>query len=150
MVPKITEIASGYLPQVLKYLEKNKLLALATVSGDTPWIANVFFAYDKNCNLFIFSKEDTRHSGYIKENARVAVGIHQFWGKSFSVKGLQLIGRANKVNKKEFTRFFPIYLRRYPWAVRFLKDHVLYKIESKEIYYIDQELFGHFNRVRIK
>ncbi len=138
------------LEKVCDYLEKNKLMALATVSRGVPWVANVFFAYDKNCNLFFFSKEDTRHCRYIKENTKVAVGIHQFWGRSFSVKGLQLTGHANKIVGKEFTRLFPIYLRRYPWAVKFLQDHILYKITPKEIYYIDQEFFGHFNRVRIK
>lgn len=125
-------------------------MALATVSSGTPWVANVFFAYDKHCNLFFFSREDTRHSRHIAKNPKVAVGIHQFSGKPFLVNGLQLKGKARRVKKEEYTQSFAIYLKRYPWAAQFLKDHILYKIKPTEIHYIDQKLFGHFNRVRVK
>jgi len=125
-------------------------MALATAFSSAPWVANVFFAYDKHCNLFFFSKEDTVHCKNILKNPEVAVGIHQFSGKPLLVKGLQLRGKAKKVKEVKYVKSFALYLKRYPWAVRFLADHVLYKIEPTEIYYIDQELFGHFNRVRVK
>ena len=133
---------------VLKYLNNNKLMALATSWQDKSWSATVFFAYDNKLNLLFYSKEDTRHCQNIEKNPFVSVAVNQDWGTARAVKGLQLAGQAEKIAFKDHKKYYGLYKSRYPWADEF-PDHTLYIIKPSEIWYIDQKLFGHFYRVRV-
>jgi uncharacterized protein YhbP (UPF0306 family) len=141
-----------YRTNILKFLSKNRLMSLATVAGNKPWAATAFFAYDKNCNILFYSREDTKHCRDIAKNQNVAVTFNQWNGTPNSIKGLQIVGRASKIpiSSSSFSSLYSIYRTRYPWAEKFKSDHTLYVIRPKEIYYIDQALFGHFFRVRAK
>src|SRR3989338_3060284 len=127
---------------ILTFLSKNRLMSLATSANNIPWATTVFFAYDNNCNILFYSREDTKHCRDIAKNPSVAITFNQFTGKPNSIKGLQITGRAAKVPKKELPRRYKIYRARYGWAENFKSDHVLYIITPREIHYIDQELFG--------
>jgi uncharacterized protein YhbP (UPF0306 family) len=141
-----------YKTHILAFLSKNRLMSLATSSKNKPWAATVFFAYDKNCNILFYSREDTKHCRDIAKNPNVALTFNQWNGKPNSIKGLQIAGRASKIPKgrlnlprwKVKPSFYSIYRNRYPWADKFKSDHTLYIVHPKEIHYIDQELFGHF------
>jgi len=137
---------------ILEFLGKNRLMSLATCTKNTPWAATVFFAYDiENLDLFFFSRPDTKHCTDIAANPLVAVTFNQFWGEKMSVKGLQIVGRASRVLKGEgLVRSYAIFLKRHPWAALYAADHTLYVIHPDEIHHINQEAFGHFNRVRVK
>ncbi len=135
---------------ILKFLAKNRLMSLATSAGNKPWATTVFFAYDANCTIFFYSREDTKHCRNIGKNPNVAVTFNQYAGKPNSIKGLQITGRASKVPPRARAKCYRIFTKRYPWAKNFAGDHALYTIRPEEIHYIDQELFGHFFRVRIK
>ena len=139
-----------YKSHILKYLSKNRLMSLATSSKNKPWTVTVFFAYDKNCNILFYSRGDTKHCRDIAKNPNVAITFNQYTGKPNSIKGLQITGRASQVSKRSFFRLYALYRQRYRWAESFKSDHTLYIIRPKEIHYIDQELFGHFFRIRIK
>ncbi len=135
---------------ILKFLGENRLMSLATSAGNKPWATTVFFAYDANCTIFFYSREDTKHCRNIGKNPHVAVTFNQYAGKPNSIKGLQVTGRAAEVAAREYARCYTIFTKRYPWAKKFSGDHTLYAIHPREIHYIDQELFGHFFRVRMK
>lgn len=136
------------IQKVLKYLKGNRLMALGTSYKDRPWSATVFFAFDEDLNILFFSREDTRHCQNIKNNKFVSIVINQDWGKSGLVKGLQMTGIASKVSKIQIAKYYSLYRARFPWAAEF-PDHSLYVIKPTEIHYIDQEIFGHFYRVKI-
>lgn len=133
---------------VLQYLSEAELCALATCWKDMSWSATVFFAFDNKCNLLFFSREDTRHGLNIAQNKAVSVAINQGWHKGKMIKGLQFVGQAEKVAKKDLKKYYKIYKSRYAWADEF-PDHALYIIKPLEIHYIDQKLFGHFYRVQV-
>ncbi len=136
--------------RIVKFLSKNRLMSLATSARNVPWAATVFFAYDTNGTIFFYSRKDTKHCRNIAKNPRVAVTFNQYTGKPNSIKGLQITGRASKVSPRAYAKCYRIFTKRYPWAKKFAGDHTLYAIHPKEIHYIDQKLFGHFFRVRVK
>ena len=138
------------IERVLLHLKRNRLMALGTVVGGTPWGATVFYAFDRALNLFFYSREDTKHCRNIKKNPRVSVIINHAWkDPDGSIKGLQITGRAQKVLKKDYDRYYRLYKARFRWADEFAADHMLYRITPGEIWYIDEKFFGHFFRVRV-
>lgn len=83
---------------VLKFLKTNKLMAVATY-GEFPWIANVYFAFDKNLNLYFLSSPNTLHCQQIAQNNKIAVSIydsHQDINHSPKI-GLQLWEIAEQI-----------------------------------------------------
>ena len=134
----------------LEYLSRNRLMALGTARDNKPWGATVFFAYDKNCNLFFYSSENTKHCKNIVKNPYVSIVINQEWSNKGLIRGAQILGKATKVSNKNLRHFYGIYKARFNWADKFAADHTLYIIKPVEIWYIDQKLFGHFYRVKIK
>lgn len=136
--------------KVLEYLGRNRLMTLGTASGNKPWGATVFYTYDKKLNLLFYSREDTKHCTHIKKNPNVSVVINHDWRyPSGEIKGLQITGRAAKIPKKDYARAYRLYKARFKWADEFAEDHVLFRIKPREIWYIDQKLFGHVFRVRV-
>ncbi len=138
------------IAKVLEYLGRNRLMALGTSLRDKPWAATVFFAYDKKLRLLFFSRPDTRHCRNIAKNSHVSVVVNHAWkGKGGFIRGLQMTGRTSRVSGKEHERLYALYKARFKWADDFAQDHVLYIIEPKEVWYIDEKLFGNFFRVRV-
>src|SRR3989344_64968 len=132
---------------VSDYLTANRLMTLGTSYEDRPWSATVFFAYAKNLNLYFYSSEKTKHCINIKKNPNVSVVINNDWrDKNGKIKGLQAIGKASRVSDKDYDKHYPIYHSRFKWSDEFQSDHRLYKIKLAEIWYINENLFGHFHR----
>jgi len=138
------------IAKVLEYLSENRLMTLGTCLENKPWGATVFYAYDKKLNLLFYSRLDTKHCQHIAKNPNVSVVINHNWkyldGK---IRGLQIVGKVKKVSKKDYPILFDIFRKRFKWADKFIKDHILYLIKPSEIWYLDEKLFGHFYRVKI-
>jgi uncharacterized protein len=84
--------------QVLDFLAEHKLMAVAT-SGDFPWIASVYYSFDRDLNLYFLSAPSTLHCKQIEKNNRVAVSIadsHQEVSKL--KKGLQISGIVEQIS----------------------------------------------------
>lgn len=65
-----------YIEKAKKIISENIYMTIATATKDgSPWISPVFFAYDKNYNLFWVSNKDSLHSNLIKDNPKVAIVI---------------------------------------------------------------------------
>lgn len=133
---------------VLRYLEENRLISIATVRENKPWSATTFFAYDEDFHILFFSRSDTQHAQNIAQNPHVSATINQVWGKPGKVKGIQLAGTARKLEFGHSTQFFEIFRSRFAWMDKY-PDHSLYIIEPTGLWYLDHELFGHFHRARV-
>ncbi|MBI3559292.1 pyridoxamine 5'-phosphate oxidase family protein [Candidatus Gottesmanbacteria bacterium] len=84
---------------ILKFLKTNKLMAVAT-HGDFPWIATVYYTFDKNLNLYFLSSPTTLHCQQITKNNKVAISIadsHQDIKHKPKI-GLQLSGTAEQIS----------------------------------------------------
>lgn len=141
---------SQKVARALKFLGENRLMTLATAAKNAPWVATVFFAYDKKFRILFYSRPDTRHCRSIEKDPRVAVAVNHAWrGKDGLLRGLQLSGRARRAPETSYAKWYAVYKKRIRWADDFREDHVIYLIEPEEVWYIDEEFFGHFFRERI-
>lgn len=124
-------------------------MTLATAGAWSPWAATVFFAHDRAFRFFFFSRADTRHAQNIaaQPQPQVAAAIH---GRAAAkhITGVQFCGVAERITRAKHPEFFELFEKRFPWARKF-PDHDLFVIRPSELYYIDEELFGHFYRERI-
>jgi nitroimidazol reductase NimA-like FMN-containing flavoprotein (pyridoxamine 5'-phosphate oxidase superfamily) len=58
-------------------IERNTLMAVATTSNDArPWVSPVFYAIDKESQLYWVSDVDARHSANVRNNGAVSIVIH--------------------------------------------------------------------------
>lgn len=98
----------------IKFIRKHHLLTLATVNGEgMPYVANCFYAYDKERNLFIFTSDTTtRHGKEMEENANVALSIALETRVVGRIQGLQIVGKAQRGDSKAQAT----YIKRFPYA----------------------------------
>ena len=89
-------------------------LTLATVSSDKPWAATVFFAADKNFNLYFVSDHRTRHGRDIEINSRVAATINPEVDNWHDVSGLQIEGSVEVVAGAGRVKALALYLKKFP------------------------------------
>src|SRR3989338_10433185 len=83
---------------VLEFLADKKLMVVATY-GDHPWIASVYYSFDKDLNLYFISTPSTIHGRQMEKNKKVAVAIVDSNQKPSDVKrGLQIYGTVEKVS----------------------------------------------------
>lgn len=86
---------------IVAYLQEAKMMQLATVGADgRPWVCNVWFAVDKDLNVYWFSATTRRHSKEILQNSHVAAAICLPRGpEDASRGGIQLEGTAKVLTK---------------------------------------------------
>jgi uncharacterized protein YhbP (UPF0306 family) len=60
-------------PDILKDI---KLMQLASVRDNKPWMCNVWYVMDEDHNVYWISRETRRHSLEIKDNPHVAATMH--------------------------------------------------------------------------
>jgi len=138
-------MSSHYQP-ILDFLFAHNTLTLATVGGDGPHAAALFYAYTPDLTLIFLSEPDTLHARHIGQGAPVAVTIQadgQDWRR---ITGLQMHGVARPAGESARK----VYLARFPFIVRTeiltraLKNIRFYKLTPQWIRLIDNRLgFGH-------
>ncbi len=132
--------------QVLDFLAKHQLMAVATV-GRFPWIANVYYTFDKALNIYFLSSPTTLHCRQIAKNPKVSVSIFDSQQDIAKPKrGLQLSGIAHQISGIEKVKY----------ALQLWKENLgvsdpkltyqsalksMYKIRPSRIKLFDQELF---------
>jgi nitroimidazol reductase NimA-like FMN-containing flavoprotein (pyridoxamine 5'-phosphate oxidase superfamily) len=60
---------------VIHIIETSTYLTLATTDGENPWANAVFFAADKDFNLYFTSYNNSQHVKNILKNPNVSVAI---------------------------------------------------------------------------
>lgn len=102
--------------RIVKFIKKHHVLTLATLAegGTQPYVANCFFAYDAERNLFIFTSDvATRHGAEMSVNPAVALSVVRETRIVGAIEGLQVTGRVECGDDEAKSR----YLRRFPYAV---------------------------------
>lgn len=98
-----------------RYLDDIGTLTLSTASDDgEPWAATVFFAADRNFNIYFVSDHRTRHGRDMGKNPTVAATINPDCDNWNDVRGLQLRGTAEIVEGAERARALLLYFRKFP------------------------------------
>lgn len=146
---------------VIDYLNEAELMQIATVRDNKPWVATVWFAYDKNMNFYFISRKTRRHSLELKDNPSVAGAIvkpHRTLG--VKTRGIQFEGEASEVSLLELPNAFNLFVNRYPETKKFMKsvrdivknitDHHIYKIIPSMIVLFDEVNFPDNSRQELK
>lgn len=136
---------------VLDFLAAKKLLIIATY-GEHPWIASVFYSFDKDLNIYFISSPSTIHGKQMEKNNKVSATIVDSNQKPSDVKrGLQIYGQVEKVsgiNKvRHALRLWKDFLNIQRPDISFenMKKGIykgrVYKLVPKKIKLFDQEKF---------
>ncbi|MBI2436731.1 MAG: pyridoxamine 5'-phosphate oxidase family protein [Candidatus Magasanikbacteria bacterium] len=138
------------LKYVNEYLEKGKLMQLATVKDKQPWIINCWYTYDANLNFYFISGQTARHIKELKNNEKVACSItpHYTLEKlGQKVQGLMFEGIAEEVSGFSLTEVFNNFIAKWKLATKHINlDRIkkggagskLYKIKATKIVWFDE------------
>ncbi len=152
-----TEKAEAFLSA---FLAKAPLMQIATIEGNEPWIATVWFAADEKKNIYFLSKEHRVHSQHLEKNRKVACAISgQFsQGPGEKIQGVQLSGTASKVTLIEMLKAYQTYSHKWPQVLKIgtleaFKGNAagtrLYKFVPEKIVWFDEINFPGEPRIQI-
>jgi uncharacterized protein YhbP (UPF0306 family) len=124
-----------------------RVMQLATVSGNQPWICTVYYVADDELNLYWLSLPTRRHSQEIKEHPKVAAAIAIKHDKP--VIGIQVEGDAEEVaDTKTVAGIMKKYVAKYEAGQGFYDNfmagknqHKLYRIRPRLFVLFDEENF---------
>nr|MDP2192126.1 pyridoxamine 5'-phosphate oxidase family protein [Rhodoferax sp.] len=139
--------------KVLAYLRQHNVMTIATTGTHGPWAAAVFYA-NRGFTLYFLSAPTTRHSEDIEARGAVAVTIQEDYRNWREIQGIQIEGRAVRLQGVERATAMVRYLKKYPFVrdslgvapeiARALNHVTWYKIEPSRLYFIDNSLgLGH-------
>ena len=98
---------------IRQMLAAHNTISLATCNDGKPWAASVFFASDKDLNLYFVSDYRTRHARDIGAGVNVAATVNADCAEWSGVKGLQIAGFAEKVDGLERVKALRLYLLKF-------------------------------------
>ncbi len=129
---------------MIHYLDKARILNLATTAGDTPHVCSLYFAHDNAHNIYWISLPDSRHSKELEKNNKVAgtITLPQEYGDP--THGLQVHGTARQiVEPDEIRQVVQAYAERY--NVYSLGDFIINETTSHRLYQLKPESFTLFD-----
>lgn len=143
------------LELIRQYLPQGRMMQIATVSGDQPWICTVYFVEDDQLNLYWLSWPTRRHSQEIAANNKIAVAVPVKFDKP--VVGVQAEGTAEVVTDKQVVAdVMRRYVERYNSGQQFYErfaagqnQHVLYKFTPSKFVLFDEVSFPSDGRKEI-
>ncbi len=125
--------------RITRFIARHHVLTLATTDPEgRAWVANAFYAYDKERNLLIFTSDDaTQHALHMAMQPNVAISIVLETRVVGRVQGCQMRGLAKRGDDAAYRR----YIRRFPYAAA--ADLHLWCVEPTYIKLTDNTLgFG--------
>jgi uncharacterized protein YhbP (UPF0306 family) len=135
--------------QILDYLRTHNTMTLATCADNVPWAATVFYASDE-LSLYFFSAPDSRHSGNIALNAKVAATVQEDYRDWREIKGVQLEGTVTLLDSViEKAKVLAVYARKYPDVIKLFTDPSsgvfhraflkvkFYRVNPERVFFID-------------
>ncbi len=130
-----------------EYLSQGRVLQLATVSKDQPWISTVYFVVDDAINLYWLSFPTRRHSQEIAANNKIAITMPVKF--DVPVIGVQAEGTAEVVNDpEEIKKIMKKYVEKYDAGKSFYENfianknqHVMYRFTPASYVLFDEVNF---------
>ena len=119
------------------YLDEAKMMQIATVDVGQPWCCTVWYAHDKDLNLYWLSSKDRRHSKEIAKDNKVAgtIVIPHIQGSGEKVRGLQFQGVASETSGDSQVLGRDLYIEKYSREKDY-HDEVLTDPDSEANWYI--------------
>jgi uncharacterized protein len=144
---------------VAEYLERHHVMTLATVGGDGPWAAAVFYVNERG-TLYFLSSPSSRHCRNLALDPRCAATIHEDVGDWTKIKGVQLEGRVNEIDGDELVHARQRYGAKFPVVGRLASAPAAivealakvrwYRLQSEHMHFIDNSQgFGHREQIDV-
>jgi uncharacterized protein YhbP (UPF0306 family) len=130
------------------YLNKTRMLQIATSDGNQPWCCTLYYAYDDDWNIYWLSLPSSRHSEEIMKNPNVAGGI-AFSQEPYpegGVRGLSFEGKAELLSGDEEKKACQLYITQLMREETLLEDIRSGKNPHK-FYHVKPTLFVLFDRL---
>jgi uncharacterized protein YhbP (UPF0306 family) len=136
-----------------EYIKKGKLMQLATVKDDQPWIVNCWYTCDDDFNFYFISGPNRRHSEELKNNPKVACSITPHYPLvelGQKVQGFMFEGIAEEVKGVSLTEIFNNFVTKWKLATKHInlkrlkKGGVgsrLYRVKATKIVWFDEVNF---------
>ena len=106
-----------------EYLAAHNTLTLATVGPNGPAAAGLFYASDSRFRLYFLSASHAQHVQNLKQDASVAVTIHEDYRDWQQIQGIQMRGEAHVVESPfEHARAMERYVRKHAFIREFISD----------------------------
>jgi uncharacterized protein len=118
------------------YLKEARLMQLATVSNNKPWICSVWFAVEDDFTIYFLSKRGRRHSLELSKNNNVAGAIVIPQKPGEKVRGLQFEGTAERAMGDVLTAARECYVERYPSAAKMPADVLREATPTSSTFYV--------------
>ncbi|MCL5094167.1 MAG: pyridoxamine 5'-phosphate oxidase family protein [Patescibacteria group bacterium] len=136
---------------IREYLEKGTLMQVATVSNNQPWIASVWYSFDKNLNIYFISGNYRRHSEEIRNHSKVAGSIVQtkyMQELGQESRGLTFEGIAEELGVIDSLKAFENFFKRWPKATKYItKKSIREELTKVRFYKIKPSLIVLFDEV---
>lgn len=143
--------------RALEYLRAHHVMTLATLGGDGPWAAAVFYAND-DFRLVYLSSPSSRHSLNLARDRRVAVTVQEDYADWPGIKGVQLegvvrelSGEAEKHARRLYGKKFPVVgrLSRAPASIVAAMAKIRwYEVVPARAWFVDNSIaFGHRDEI---
>lgn len=134
---------------IRKNLKEGFMMVLATLSGDQPWAATVYFVADEQLNIYWVSTPERRHSQELASNFKAAGAIPLDANPSAPNVGVQVQGLAGLVAERlEVERAVKLYAQKFnsgdEYVENFLAgkdEHRLYKLAPSLLVLFDEKNF---------
>lgn len=129
---------------IKKYLKDGRVMQLATVRGDQPWVCSVHYVSDAELNIYWLSWPSRRHSKDISLQNKAAITVVVKGDQP--VIGLQAEGIASAVTEPEqIARLMKLYVKRYNTGQDFYNNfvsgknkHVMYRLKPTRFSLFDE------------
>lgn len=103
-------------PVILTFVREHHVLTLATALNDIPSCCSCFYVFREETAEFVFKSDAaTRHAEEILKNPVTAANIHVETETIGEIKGLQIRGRARRLDENDADAI-GLYNRRFPYA----------------------------------
>lgn len=124
--------------KITKFIASHHVMTLAVSKDNEPYCCNLFYAYDDENAVFIFTSDhSTRHTQCFTQNKHVAGSIVLETKLVGKIQGLQLCGEISQATKEDTHR----YIKRYPFTM--IADLTLWRFRVDYMKFTDNTLgFG--------
>ena len=103
--------------KIKAYINKNKVLTIATSIDNKPYCAICFYVFDEENNVLIFLSDDfTRHISEALKNKQIAGTIITKVTTVAKIQGVQFIGEFINPDKLQADDFYSKYYSKFPFA----------------------------------
>jgi len=139
--------------RVEDYLRTHRVATLATMAGDGPWAAAVFYASDGEA-LYFLSSPNSRHCRNLEQDPRAAATIQGDYGDWPGIKGVQMEGNVSRLRGADEKQARQLYGEKFPLIgklgsapapiVAALRRVRWYRLKPTRLFFIDNSVgFGH-------